>query len=99
MMLGGRYEVPSTINLELQAWSLDLLGTPASIGVTTQILVRPLILGKRSDIPHVRRRLNGGDELESSVSDTDDTDKGTWDNAEPLLADNDGADKNVDYVR
>jgi hypothetical protein len=48
-----------------------------------------------SDIPHVRRRLDGRDELESSVSDTDDTDKGTWDNTEPLLANNDGADENV----
>jgi hypothetical protein len=49
-----------------------------------------------SNAPHVRRGLDGWDEFQSSVSDTDNADKRTGDDAEPLFANNDGADKDVD---
>jgi hypothetical protein len=48
------------------------------------------------DVPHVRRRLDRWNKLQSSVADTDDTDKGARNNAEPFLANNDRADEDVD---
>jgi hypothetical protein len=48
--------------------------------------------------PHVRRGLDGWDEFQSSISDTDETDKSTRHDAEPLLANNDGTDEDVDYI-
>ena len=54
---------------------------------------------RKSNSPHVRRGLNRGHKLESGVSNTDNTNKGSWHNAEPPLADNDGSDEDVDCGR
>lgn len=59
---------------------LDLLGTPAGIGLA-----------------HVARGLDGGNELEDDVGDTDTTDNGTSDVLDDHGAENEAADEDVDY--
>lgn len=46
-------------------------------------------------LPHVRRRLNAGDEFEDDVADTDETDNGAGDNAQDSVVEQDRADKDV----
>jgi hypothetical protein len=57
--------------------------------------LRIISLGK-SHAPHVRRGLNRWDELQRSVTDTNQADDRAGDDAEPLLANDDGPDENVD---
>lgn len=75
-----------------------MFSAPASVGITVVLVsFQESQHTAGSDKPHVRRGLDGGNELQSSISDTDDTDNSTWNNAEPALANDHGADKNVDY--
>ena len=48
-------------------------------------------------LPHVRRGLDRGNVFQNGVTETDDADDGTGDNAEPAVTNNHGADENVDY--
>lgn len=52
-----------------------------------------------SGIPHVRWRLDRGDILQDGVDETNDTNDGTWDDAVPTVADDYGANKDVDCKR
>lgn len=62
--------------------ALDLLGAPARV------------LG----FAHVAGRLNGGEELEDDICDTGDSDDATGDLADKQLAEEKGADEDVDWV-
>jgi hypothetical protein len=62
---------------------LDLLGAPASV----------------FGLAHVGRGLNGGDELESDVGKTGDTDDATSDVAEDIAAEDQRAEEEVDWER
>jgi hypothetical protein len=47
-------------------------------------------------LPHVRRGLDGRDELEGDVGDADDTDDGAGNNPEDVVVQKDAANKDVD---
>ena len=64
------------------------------------------MVGKRLDLlgapagirlAHVRRRLNGGDELEDDVGDADEADNGTGNDSERAHVEHDGANEDVDW--
>ena len=66
----------------------------------------PCVVRKRLDLlgapagirlAHVRRRLDGGDELEDDVSNADETDDGTGNDSERAHVEHNGADKDVDW--
>jgi hypothetical protein len=59
--------------------------------------VGQLVISIRADVPHVRRGLDRRDELQRSVSDTNQANDGTWNDAEPLLANDNGTDEDVDW--
>lgn len=63
----------------LLLFCLDLLGTPAGVGLA-----------------HVGRGLDGRDELEDGVADTDQADDGAGNDAEDAAAEEDGSDENID---
>ena len=49
--------------------------------------------------PHVGRGLDGGDEFEDDVGDTDEADNGACDDAEDAVVEEDASDKDVDCRR
>ena len=78
---------------------LDLFGAPASISITVTTLdLWSQVSGEPCNLPHVRRGLNGGNELQSRVCQADDTNDGSRNDTEPTLSDNHGADEDVDYI-
>lgn len=61
--------------------------------------VRLDLLGAPAGIsfPHIGRGLDGGDEFEDDVGDTDEADNGAGDDAEDAVVEEDASDKDVDY--
>ena len=49
-------------------------------------------------LPHVCGRLDGGDELEGDIGETDEADDGPVDLREDVFVEKDAADKDVDYM-
>lgn len=54
------------------------------------------VLKRRADLPHVGRRLDRGNVLEDHVCETDDANNGARDDAVPAVANNYGANEDVD---
>jgi hypothetical protein len=50
-------------------------------------------------LPHVGGRLDGGDELEGDVADTDQADDRTGNDPEDMVVEKDAADKDVDWTK
>lgn len=48
-------------------------------------------------LPHIRWRLDGWNVFQDGVTDANEANNGTWDDTEPLLADDDGTDEDIDY--
>jgi hypothetical protein len=56
------------------------------------LLSTPALVG----LAHVGRRLNGRDELESDISDTDQANQRAVDDAQDVIVEQNGSDENVD---
>ena len=94
--IGRALKESSTAVLEHSLRSLDLLSTPASVGITVNVSVQKVQIGSFPNLPHVCWGLDRGNVLQNSVGKTNNANKGTGDNAVPAIADGYATDENVD---